>query len=111
MTNREKFKSVFGVDYSCIDFNKIADNAYGKLKKYKVRMYECHTNRKHGPYPWDKDDRIVYVYASNSKNARTNAISILGEAYKVYEHSNRPIYALEVTECKKEVDDGQAESN
>ena len=96
MTNREKFKSVFGV--SVEDLSEINwDSSYRKQKQYLVNMKD------YGNEKWARTHEWIYVVASNKTDARKKAIEQLGSKYRRYLGSGRPMYALEISEV---VEDG-----
>ena len=89
MTNAEKFKSVFGVDFFEFDTNDLS-KTYGKQKRYKAVQEKWN-------YKYENFTPItVYVNASSLKEARVKAIEKLGDKYIKF-HSGRPAYKLTVT--------------
>ena len=92
MTNAEKFKAVFGIDFS--DFNaSMLNDPYGKLKKYNFVLKD----RFFG------DNKIIdegYVYAKSKKIAREIIIDELGDEYPRYS-SEYPVYSLFIEEAKE----------
>lgn len=94
MTNREKFKSVFGVDFEDFDMNEL-DKPYGKYKEYSYTLREM-KNRNGG---FSHSDNIIIergiVLAKTKAQARESAIIELGKTYRRFS-SNRPMYCLEI---------------
>lgn len=45
---------------------------------------------------------VIYVYAQNKADARRIAIEELGDKYRRYRLSNRPMYALDIEVVKEE---------
>lgn len=90
MTNREKFKQIFGVDIE--DFTSIKWEAkYGKLKIYQATMRTNKVCR----YDEQKIYRVIKVAGKSRLDARKNAIEILGSDYRRYT-TGTPMYALDI---------------
>lgn len=103
MTNEEKFEQIFGISVDEADYF-FWRGVYEKhnYKKYKAilrgrgneKQYDEKTGMRR---PWsDTIYAELVVYASNKKEAREKAIKALGNKYRRWEGSNRPIYALDI---------------
>ena len=94
MTNKEKFKVIFGIDVE--DIEEINWNVlYRKQKKYCVEMYDSYQS---------STEEIIQVIATSKADARKKAIDKLGSKYHRYIGSGKPMYALKVEEV---VEDGK----
>lgn len=92
-TNREKFIEVFGINPIRID-EIDWDKPYAKCKTYHALLT--------GGKNWGSD-RIIgecYIQARSLKEARAMAIDVLGNKYKRYVGSNKPMHKLTIERWK-----------
>ena len=94
MTNAEKFKAVFGIEFHEMCEHMLS-KPYRKQKLYAYTLFDDPHGR------CRKAIAIGYVHAGSLKEARETAIDELGDKYRRYTGSGWPMYGLKIEEVKE----------
>ena len=94
MTNAEKFKAVFGIDFQDMDVSML-NRRYRKMKPYGYRVIDDPHSRGR-----KEIDRGI-VFAGSKKAAREQIIEDMGSDYLRYQGSEWPAYAILIEEVEE----------